>query len=459
MLHGDRFQSRFYNYGLIGNYGESSFEWPISTGNEYAGDFSPLLGVEFIHPSGDTLRSVITPDGPRGNSDGPPGGGAFWGFESLPGFAASPPVNADRSTAMSDDPDTWPPSWPGKPDNWNGQWIGPQQPGVPCAAQEAYFQMDDNSDLEWRERNGQILYPFPNDTSRGGIGLRVEVRHMLFDQPEYEDALVVMYIIHNDGVVNIERARFGFVVGTLAGGRQDSQDDMCAVLPEWDMVVSYDSDDIGSPGWVPVSAEVHVGKMGVMFLETPQNLGMTSFEEFYPPGAVRMRDDAALWTRTTPGRIIEPLAAPADGDFIMATGDFPLLPGEADTVIAAVVFGATITDLEIRAAALQALCDEGFHLDASIPVRGIPQDFAISAVYPNPFNSSTQIEFTLPTTQRVSLRLFDIMGREAIVLVDETKTAGTHRITVNGSGLSSGIYFCCLQAGTEMQTQKIILLK
>ena len=80
-------------------------------------------------------------------------------------------------------------------------------------------------------------------------------------------------------------------------------------------------------------------------------------------------------------------------------------------------------------------------------------------VYPNPFNSTTQIEFTLPTTQRVSLRLYDVLGREVAVMLNEIQTAGKHEMMFDASGLPSGVYLCRLEAGGMAQTRKVVLVK
>jgi hypothetical protein len=80
-------------------------------------------------------------------------------------------------------------------------------------------------------------------------------------------------------------------------------------------------------------------------------------------------------------------------------------------------------------------------------------------VFPNPFNTTTQIEFTLPTTQRVSLRLYDVLGREVAVMMNEIQTAGKHRLAFDAAGLASGVYWCRLEAGGMIQTRKIVLLK
>ncbi|RPH94817.1 T9SS C-terminal target domain-containing protein [candidate division KSB1 bacterium] len=88
----------------------------------------------------------------------------------------------------------------------------------------------------------------------------------------------------------------------------------------------------------------------------------------------------------------------------------------------------------------------------------IPGDINLN-IYPNPFNSTAQIAYSLPATQRVTLRLYDILGREAAVLLNERQTAGEHRVSFNGNILSSGVYFCRIEAEKVAKTQKIVLMR
>ncbi|RPH93176.1 T9SS C-terminal target domain-containing protein [candidate division KSB1 bacterium] len=69
--------------------------------------------------------------------------------------------------------------------------------------------------------------------------------------------------------------------------------------------------------------------------------------------------------------------------------------------------------------------------------------------YPNPFNSTTQIEFTLPVTQRVSLRLYDVLGREAATLLNERRTAGEHRASLTAAPFLPA----CISAGWKWERQ------
>lgn len=79
--------------------------------------------------------------------------------------------------------------------------------------------------------------------------------------------------------------------------------------------------------------------------------------------------------------------------------------------------------------------------------------------YPNPFNPSTIITYSLPKESRVKLSIYDIMGREVAVLTDEIQRAGKYEKEFNGGGNSSGVYFYQLRAGEFQSVKKMILLK
>ena len=98
-----------------------------------------------------------------------------------------------------------------------------------------------------------------------------------------------------------------------------------------------------------------------------------------------------------------------------------------------------------------------------------PNDFVLHQNYPNPFNPSTIISFYLPERSDVTLKVYNILGSEVATLLSEEKSAGSHNVTFNTGGLSggissggvyaSGVYFYRLQAGSFVETKKMILLK
>jgi len=105
--------------------------------------------------------------------------------------------------------------------------------------------------------------------------------------------------------------------------------------------------------------------------------------------------------------------------------------------------------------------DPGAPLSIEYPGTGsnIITEFHLEQNYPNPFNPFTVISYQLPVAGNVILKVFDVLGKEIATLVNEEKSAGNYEIDFNASSLSSGIYFYRLQAGSFVQTKKMILLK
>jgi len=89
----------------------------------------------------------------------------------------------------------------------------------------------------------------------------------------------------------------------------------------------------------------------------------------------------------------------------------------------------------------------------------IPGEFAVSPNYPNPFNPTTTIRYSLPVDAEVLIKVYDVLGQEVAVLVDEVKRAGTHSANFDATNFSSGVYFYSISAGDFHQTKKMILVK
>ena len=99
------------------------------------------------------------------------------------------------------------------------------------------------------------------------------------------------------------------------------------------------------------------------------------------------------------------------------------------------------------------------------PVNGVddevnqPEKFQLSQNYPNPFNPTTSIQYAISSRQFITLKVYNLLGKEIATLVNEEKSAGEYKVEFNGNNLPSGIYFYELKAGNITQTKKMMLLK
>jgi len=89
----------------------------------------------------------------------------------------------------------------------------------------------------------------------------------------------------------------------------------------------------------------------------------------------------------------------------------------------------------------------------------IPTQFALEQNYPNPFNPATTIKFSIPEVSKVTLKIYDILGREVSTLVNEVRNAGNHEVNFDASNLASGMYIYSIKAGDYTASKKMMLLK
>ena len=98
-------------------------------------------------------------------------------------------------------------------------------------------------------------------------------------------------------------------------------------------------------------------------------------------------------------------------------------------------------------------------LSGITPVSNIPDKFSLSQNYPNPFNPTTTINFSIPKSGFVTLKVYNVLGKEVASLVNEIKNAGSYAVDFSGSELTSGTYFYRIEAGDFTDVKKMILLK
>ena len=131
----------------------------------------------------------------------------------------------------------------------------------------------------------------------------------------------------------------------------------------------------------------------------------------------------------------------------------------ASLKVRTLVEGLDLTDPGVKVSLLNVLSPKNVEQVLEKGSSSQPTAYSLSQNYPNPFNPSTNVEFELAASSYVSLKVFDVLGREVVTLVEGDRSAGSHTVTLNASDLSSGIYFYRLEAADFTETKRLVLLK
>jgi hypothetical protein len=267
IMDGNNVRTLYYNNGEVGQWPYSpSLEWPAQSGHQYLDGVCVLVGAQvrapgnnqIIHPLETSYREEMPKD---------PVDGLIWGFEPVPGYM-NMNKNVARTPAINRDSMSFPTVWPsalGKTPDWNGYWYGYFGRGVNNADFETFFVMDDSKDGKYK-RPPYNYYPLASDSTRGGLGLRVEVRGFQWSHVLAEDVIFWHYDIVNLSDTKYDSACFGFYSDPGVGGPSSGNDDanFSTVL---DLCYAWDHVGKGEPKY----GNWNTGYYGYAYLESPGN--------------------------------------------------------------------------------------------------------------------------------------------------------------------------------------------
>lgn len=168
--------------------------------------------------------------------------------------------------------------------------------------------------------------------------------------------------------------------------------------------------------------------------------------------------------------------SPGDRRLIMGSGanNFNIVPGESQKFVIAQLISRdsgnlkSVTKLKQLTNYVRNFYEQNFPIGINQISSSVPDKFYLAQNYPNPFNPSTTIKYEIPNDfspltkgglRGVSLKVFDLLGREIITLVNEFQSPGTYEVTFDGSSYASGIYFYKLTVGDFTAVKKMILIK
>ncbi|MFH0989677.1 MAG: hypothetical protein V1799_06640 [bacterium] len=275
----------FYNFGMVGDYPPDpgnvdlsvfhSVEVPKGLGLNYSDGITPFVLAKVRQRNG--VNAYIMETGFRERQQWSPYTRRVMRFEPRPGYMqADPAKNIKRSLALSSDKRTWPDEWIDKLEDvtdpgWRGSWNG-YFGKRPAADQESFFVMDDNFYDAWD------FYPDSRDTTRRGLGLRVEVRGFQWSNPQAANVIFWHYDITNESTTDYnDNIIFGLYMDSGVGGSAlscdgvyESDDDNAYFDKSLGLNLVYTWDKNGH-GVAFNSNCATSGFLGYAYLETPGN--------------------------------------------------------------------------------------------------------------------------------------------------------------------------------------------
>jgi hypothetical protein len=272
IMNGNRIQTVYFNTTEVAHWPDGlGGEWPKYTGHNYIDGLTVLVGAKVHLPNGKTVTPIEAHYREEYDYDPVKGNQFPYDLEPLPGYfneknAVTP------SPAVSIDSTTWPAHWPAaiRADgrataDWDGFWYGYFGRGVQNANYETFFVVDDNKDGEFKAAP-YYYFPIKADSSRGGLGIRVEVRGFQWVHVLAEDCIFWHYDIVNISDHNYDSCAFGFYSDPGVGSFQQSTPSNSAYYnTALDLCYAWAEGGVGYPdNW-------KTGYYGYAYLESPGN--------------------------------------------------------------------------------------------------------------------------------------------------------------------------------------------
>lgn len=262
ILNGNLVRTIFRNDGQVGAWPERpSGEWPSGTGHNYLDGCTPIVSSRIETKAG-VIHSAETSY--REEVDFDPATSQLWVMEPVPGYNNPGSEEPAISTKSSTWPETWSRVLPLINSEWDGFWYGYFGRGVQNADVESFYVMDDSQDKEYN-RIPFSFFPILSDSSRGGMGIRVEVRGFQWSHVLAEDIIFWHFDIINMSDFDRDSTIFGFYCDTGVGGIDDNADDNAFFDTKLDLAYAFDTDGKAPPNnW-------KTGYVGYAYLESPGN--------------------------------------------------------------------------------------------------------------------------------------------------------------------------------------------
>lgn len=293
------------------------------------------------------------------------------------------------------------------------------------------------SETEPNRQDGRTTFLDSIASLTNRIGLTVRMSSYAFTTPDDSNYVLVQYDLHNTSTGTDSNLYVGLFF-------------------DWD-VQNYTSNKTGFDASRNLGYVWDTAASSPVYIGTAALEGVGSFRGLSNSTALAI-DRTEKWNWIS-GGIVTPQAT-GDIHTVISSGPYRISPGGTQTVAFAIIAGNTLASVQSSAEFAQAKWDS-LKPTVGVPPEhgGIPAAMHLYQNYPNPFNPTTVIRYDVSEAQRVSLRLYDVLGRELETLVDAYQPAGTYSVTLDASTYAAGIYLCRLTGGERSEVMKLVLVK
>jgi hypothetical protein len=458
ILEGNRINTLFYNDGEIGKWEFTpSCEWPAGKGHNYLDGYTFMVSSEVTAPGGaQTIHPLETAYRAKYSMD--PVTQVPWGFEPISGYSNE---SSSFAIATNNQPSSWPDQWPAAlnlSDDYNGHWYGYFGKDSMKATQEVYFVMDDSQDKKFT-RNPYNYFPISSDSSRGGLGLRAEVREFQWYDSLRKDIIFIKYNVWNISDYDYDKTVFGIFCEPGIGSNSTEPPVHAGIDSIRGLIYAWAPSGLGSPGnW-------NSGYFGMGILSSDSgystSMAVTSINDISSSSAWPSNNDA-MWKKMTGG--IDTSSQSQYSNVIVGRGPFTFKKWTNKEFSTSIIMGTDLNDILNKKLIAQTIYNNNLELPDSI-MSAVKKDdvllngYNLKQNYPNPFNPITTIDYSISRACFVTIKVYDVLGKEVAALVNEAKKAGSYHIIFDAGKLASGIYFYRMAAEKFSAAKKLIVLK